>query len=142
MMMQRLENDEQIYHSSEEAIPEGLAMNEAVLIADESVEIPEPVLEAEEEESVEDEEDFDEANEQELPEPVLKKTTSKAISKPVVEQYVLPATIDTGLGFEIQLPPGKLEAIVKSIRSTPHEGYKPIVGMHENGKIVIDWVEV
>jgi hypothetical protein len=142
MMMQRLENDEQIYHSSEEAIPEGLAMNEAVLIADESVEIPEPVFEAEEEESVEDEEDFDEANEQQLPEPVLKKKTSKAIPKPVVEQYVLPAAIDTGLGFEIRLPPGKLEAIVKSIRSTPHEGYKPIVGMHENGKIVIDWVEV
>ena len=134
MMMQRLENDEHIYHSSEEAVSEGLASNEAVLLSEESDEMPEPVFEANEEESVEDEEV--------LPEPVLKKTIPKAIPKPVVEQIVLPAVIETGLGFEIRLPPGKLEAIVKSIRSTPHEGYKPIVGMHENGKIVIDWVEV
>lgn len=76
------------------------------------------------------------------PEPVVKKATPKAKVKPVVEQVVLPAAIETGLGFEIRLPPGKLEAIVKSISSTPHEGYKPVVGLHESGKIVIDWVEV
>jgi len=142
MMMQRLENDEQIYHSSEVGTPEVLPSNEAILVADEALEIPEPVFEEIGEEYEGNEQDFDELQEEASPEPALMKTTPKASSKPVVEQIILPAAIDTGLGFDIRLPPGKLEAIVKSIQSTPHEGYKPIVGVHDNGKIVIDWVEV
>jgi len=25
---------------------------------------------------------------------------------------------------------------------TPHEGYKPVVGLNSNGQIVIDWVSI
>ena len=60
----------------------------------------------------------------------------------VVEELTLPDTISPQLGFEIRLPSGKLDAIIKSIESTPHEGYKPVVGLNQNGQIVIDWVSV
>ena len=136
LMMQRLENDEAIYENDPDAVPMPTASNQAILMVEQAVEIPEPVLEQEDEEPTEMEEAVPQ------PEPVVKKATPKAKVKPVVEKVVLPAAIETGLGFEIRLPPGKLEAIVKSISSTPHEGYKPVVGLHENGKIVIDWVEV
>jgi len=136
LMMQRLENDEAIYENDPDAVPMAIASNQAILMVEQAVEIPEPVFEQEDEEPTEMEEAVPQ------PEPVVKKATPKAKVKPVVEQVVLPAAIETGLGFEIRLPPGKLEAIVKSISSTPHEGYKPVVGLHESGKIVIDWVEV
>ena len=54
----------------------------------------------------------------------------------------MPETISTSQGFEIRLPPGKLEAILKSIEITPHEGFKPVVGLNANGQIVIDWVSL
>jgi hypothetical protein len=139
-MMQRLENDEAVYENEIDAVPMATVSNEAILVVEESIDIPEPVFEEDDEartdEPIEEEETVLE------PEPVVKKAIQKAAATPVVEQIVLPSAIDTGLGFEIRLPPGKLEAIVKSISTTPHEGYKPVVGLHENGKIVIDWVEV
>ena len=140
LMMQRLENDEAVYENEIDAVPMATVSNEAILVVEESIDIPEPVFEEDDEartdELIEEEETVLE------PEPVVKKAIQKAAATPVVEQIVLPSAIDTGLGFEIRLPPGKLEAIVKSISTTPHEGYKPVVGLHENGKIVIDWVEV
>ena len=140
LMMQRLENDEAVYENEIDAVPMATVSNEAILVVEESIDIPEPVFEEDDEartdELIEEEETVLE------PEPVVKKAIKKAAATPVVEQIVLPSAIDTGLGFEIRLPPGKLEAIVKSISTTPHEGYKPVVGLHENGKIVIDWVEV
>ncbi len=54
----------------------------------------------------------------------------------------MPETIETTQGFEVRLPPGKLEAILKSIDSTPHEGYKPVVGFKSSGQIRIDWIAV
>ena len=79
---------------------------------------------------------------------MLEKEIEEAIAEEeaeVIEQNTLPPlpeTITTSHGFEIRLPTGKLEAIMKSIENTPHEGYKPIVGLNQNGQIVIDWVSV
>ena len=89
-----------------------------------------------EEEPEEIEEVFAEIGEEE-PEEVEEKV------EPVEELMLpLPDTISTPHGFEIRLPAGKLDAILKSIQNTPHDGYKPIVGLNQNGQIVIDWVTV
>ena len=150
-MMQRLDDDDGVFE--EAVIPQQSA---PVVALQEEVrfEIPEPVLSSEEDESVEEvdvlvEEVDEPVEEVDEPvdeiEPVFKKAVAKKIERQPKETIQpqpmpLPANIETSHGFEIRLPPGKLEAILKSIASTPHDGYKPVIGLHENGKIVIDWI--
>ena len=137
MMMQRLDDDEGVF---EEAIME--QDNTAVFAALEpKVTIPEPVFEADEEEEVTAEEDEEEIKSESVVEKKVEESPQprqRMAYQP--QQMSVKANIDTSHGFEIRLPPGKLEAIIKSINSTPHDGYKPVIGLHENGKIVIDWV--
>ena len=86
-----------------------------------------------------------------IPEPVTRQSEEvtedmeKVEEVPkVVEQVLLPMpeTIETSHEFEIRLPPGKLEAVLKSIDSTPHDGYKPVISFNSSGQIVIDWVGI
>ena len=151
LMMQRLDDDDGVFE--EAVIPQPSA---PVVAAQEEVrfEIPEPVLGSEENEPVEEvDEPVEEVDEpvEEVDEPVdeIEPIFEKSVAKKIERQpketiqpqpMPLPANIETSHGFEIRLPPGKLEAILKSIASTPHDGYKPVIGLHENGKIVIDWI--
>ena len=129
LMMQRLDDDEGVF---EEAIveQENTAVSEPL---EPRITIPEPVLEEDDVEGVTTDEDEEEIKS----EPVVEE---KVKERPQPQKMPVNANIETSHGFEIRLPPGKLEAIIKSIDSTPHDGYKPVIGLHENGKIVIDWV--
>jgi len=140
LTMQRLEDDEVVYEMEEpqpqESIPN---IQKASLLdkAQKTIEyIPEPVTKESAEVPEVVEEEF-----KGIPEPVTKEV---AEVPEVVEQMLLsiPDTIETSKGFEIRLPAGKLEAIIKSIDSTPHEGYKAVISFNSNGQIVIDWVTV
>ena len=154
--MQRLDDDIGIYQEEQPNQPQAVQAVQAVIAkpafnpkANINLDIPEPVLEEEVLEDLE-EDSKDEVEEEstETLQPLLEKEIEDIFENldeeesEVVEELPLPDTISTPHGFEIRLPAGKLDAIIKSIESTPHEGYKPIVGLNENGQIVIDWVSV
>ena len=148
LTMQRLDDDDGIYEVDENQPQDSIPTPQQASLLDrgqkKAEEVPEDI-EDEVEEDIEDEvEEVLEIVEEKfkgIPEPVTRQ--SEEVPK-VVEQVLLPMpdTIETSHGFEIRLPPGKLEAVLKSIDSTPHEGYKPVIGFNSNGQIVIDWVGV
>jgi drug/metabolite transporter superfamily protein YnfA len=138
LTMQRLDDDDGIYEVPEgqHQVPQATVQQTSLL-----AKIPEPVLE-EVPEVVEEDEEVPEVVEEdeEVPEVVEEDEEVPEVVEEV--SIPMPETISTTQGFEIRLPPGKLEAILKSIAMTPHEGYKPVVGLNSNGQIVIDWVSI
>jgi hypothetical protein len=140
LTMQRLDDDEGIYEVDEnqqQSIP-AILQQASLLdrVQEKSLHIPEPVKKGDQ--------DVPEVVEERIEEvPEVVEQRAEHIPQ-VVEQVQLPMpeTIETTQGFEVRLPPGKLKAILKSIDSTPHEGYKPVVGFTPNGQIIIDWVSV
>ena len=140
LTMQRLDDDEGIYEVDEnqqQSIP-AILQQDSLLdrVQEKSLHIPEPVKK--------EDQDLPEVVEERIEEvPEVVEQRAEHIPQ-VVEQVQLPMpeTIETTQGFEVRLPPGKLKAILKSIDSTPHEGYKPVVGFTPNGQIIIDWVSV
>ena len=143
LTMQRLDDDEGIYvvgENQQQIIP--AIVQQASLLGraqGQVLQIPEPVKK--------ENQDISEpvkSEDQATPEVAKMAEQSVAYFPQVVEQLPVPLseTIETTQGFEVRLPPGKLEAILKSIDSTPHEGYKPVVGFNQNGQIIIDWVNV
>jgi len=140
LTMQRLDDDEGIYEVDEnqqQSVP--AIVQQASLLGraqGQVLQIPEPVKK--------EEQDIPEIVEQRV-EQVAEIAEQRAAHIPQVVEQVQPPmaeTITTTQGFEVRLPPGKLESILKSIDSTPHEGYKPVVGFTPNGQIIIDWVSV
>jgi len=43
--------------------------------------------------------------------------------------------IQTAQGFEIRLPPGAADQIIRSIELTPHDGFKPVLELSAFGKL-------
>ncbi len=170
LTMQKLDDDEGIYEVQQEQklapqLSQTVDTRKPAFNpkANTALEIPEPVTqesyedELETTEEVEEEVELIEAIEDELEiveeveeevemvedEPEIVEEVEDEIE--IVQEAILPPlpeTITTQHGFDIRLPDGKLEAIISSIENTPHEGYKPVVGLNQNGQIVIDWVSV
>ena len=65
-----------------------------------------------------------------------------------VDEYFIPPpvlaenTIDTGQGFEIKLPANILDNILKAIKETPHEGFKPTLEFNKSGEIMLHFEPV
>ena len=141
LTMQRLEDDDVVYEMEE--VPIQSPQPSIQQVSDFEKELEMTGEELEPEEVVEETPEVAEDDFKGIPEPVTKQTEEKP---EVVEQVSIPLvvidTIETSKGFEIRLPPGKLESILKSIDATPHDGYKPVIGFNPNGQIVIDWVTV
>jgi len=141
LTMQRLEDDDVVYEMEE--VPIQSPQPSLQQVSDFEKELEMTGEELEPEEVVEETPEVAEDDFKGIPEPVTKQTEEKP---EVVEQVSIPLvvidTIETSKGFEIRLPPGKLESILKSIDATPHDGYKPVIGFNPNGQIVIDWVTV
>ncbi|MGY8698155.1 MAG: hypothetical protein ACKVHC_00460, partial [Candidatus Poseidoniales archaeon] len=145
LTMQRLEDDDVIYEM-EEAPAQSFTPNvqqasllekgqKKIKVEAEIVEVVEVVEELTEETPEVVEEEF-----KGIPEPVTKQSEKESIVHQEEIVIPLPATVETSQGFDIRFPPGKLEDILRSIDTTPHEGYKPVIGFNSNGQIVIDWV--
>ena len=143
LTMQRLEDDDVVYEI-EQVPAQSLTPNvqQASLLekGQKKIKVQSEVVEVVEELTEETPEVVEEEF-QGIPEPVTKQTEKQP---ELVEEVLvqIPDTVETSKGFEIRLPPGKLEAILKSIDTTPHDGYKPVIGFNLNGQIVIDWVAV
>ena len=149
LTMQRLDDDDGVYEIDENQPQKSTSLQQATLLdkvqkkvepivellTEESKGIPEPVTKESEEVTEHDEDDF-EQDFKETPKPVNDK------AEKIDEQVFLPIpdTIKTSQGFDIRLPEGKLEAVLKSIESTPHDGFIPVISFNSNGQIVIDWV--
>ena len=43
--------------------------------------------------------------------------------------------IETKQGFQLRLPPGVAEKIVRTIDVTPHDGFKPVLELYASGKV-------
>jgi len=140
LTMQRLDDDEGIYEvdpNQQQATP-GHLQQASLLgrVQEKALQIPQPVKK----------------EHQEIPETVEQRIEEVAATVEQRDEQIpqiveakpvpMPETIETTQGFEVRLPPGKLEAILKSIDSTPHEGYKPVVGFNSSGQILIDWIAV
>ena len=54
-----------------------------------------------------------------------------AQAMPVVQETL----IQTAQGFEIRLPPGAADQIIRSIELTPHDGFKPVLELSAFGKL-------
>ena len=161
LMMQRLDDDEGIY-SNDDRNTNSLPSDPTEVEVEKTLTIPEPVTEDDsfEESRMDDDEDNDEDESEETEtrqsdedsfeesqmdddEDASEQTeTSQNKTVPRLKNLQLSSNIETNHEFEIRLPPGKLEAILQSVQGTPHDGFKPVVSVHENGKIVIDWVEL
>ena len=137
LTMQRLDDDDGIYETGEvQQAPQATIQQASLLKEVEKLppgeELPE-IVKGQAEEVEEVEEVFEIVEEE-----------AEEVEEVVVEEVFvpMPETISTSQGFEIRLPPGKLEAILKSIEITPHDGFKPVVGLNANGQIIIDWVSL
>ena len=147
LTMQRLDDDEGIYEVQPDQPQAAQPVQRLKPVfnpkTNTDLEIPEPVVEESVEEEPEVVEEIEEVlAEREEEEPELVQEVEEKVESAEEPMLPLPDTISTPHGFEIRLPAGKLDAILKSIQNTPHDGYKPIVGLNQNGQIVIDWVTV
>ena len=156
-MMQRLDDDEGIY-SNDNRNTNSLPSDPTEVEVEKTLSIPEPVTEDDsiEESRIDDDEDqseesetsqndvdtFEESQMDDDEDASEQTESSQNKTAPRVKNIQLSSNIETNHEFEIRLPPGKLEAILQSVQGTPHDGFKPVVSVHENGKIVIDWVEL
>ena len=133
-----------------EAIPEPvLADEEEVEIEEieEEVEIIEESEDAEDydEDGIEDEDfDFSELDEEED----ILDFTEALKSKKEVEKKIekkksnleIPKPVTSALDYDLILDPTISQAIQNSLANTPHEGFKPVVSVSQNGNLKIDFV--
>jgi hypothetical protein len=130
---------------------EGLAQMEA---------IPEPVLTDEEEEEevemIEESEDYDEdgIEDEDFDFSELDddgedvEVTEAQESKKEVEKKIerkkstleIPKPVTSAFDYDLILDPTISQAIQNSLANTPHEGFKPVVSVSQNGSLKIDFV--
>ena len=141
LTMQRLEDDDVVYEM-EQVPAQSLAPNvqQASLLekGQKNIKVQSEVVEVVEELTEETPEVVEEFKG--IPEPVTRQSEKELVVHQEEIVIPLPATVETSQGFDIRFPPGKLEDILRSIDTTPHDGYKPVIGFNSNGQIVIDWV--
>lgn len=74
--------------------------------------------------------------------PKAKTAPTKAtVPAPVMAQTtpVNAGLIETAEGFAIRLPPDVLLNIMNSIRNTPHQGFKPVLGFSPTGQVMLNF---
>ena len=59
----------------------------------------------------------------------------ESIPQPVVKKMFTPDD------YEVALHPSMIHAIIANLNATPHEGYRPIVSIMQNGNLKIDFVK-
>jgi len=60
----------------------------------------------------------------------------ETVQSTAIQQTFIPETlIETKQGFEIRLPPGTADQIIRSIELTPHDGFKPVLELNAFGKL-------
>ena len=127
--------------------------------------IPEPVLDEDEEEielieesteteeldevgdGIEDEDfDFSELDEEEeLIDFSEALASKKEIEKKIEEKKsrpTIPKPVTSALDYDLILDPAVSQAIQNSLANTPHEGFKPVVSVSQNGSLKIDFVPI
>ena len=127
--------------------------------------IPEPVLDEDEEEielieesteteeldevgdGIEDEDfDFSELDEEEeLIDFSEDLASKKEIEKKIEEKKsrpTIPKPVTSALDYDLILDPAVSQAIQNSLANTPHEGFKPVVSVSQNGSLKIDFVPI
>ena len=138
-----------------EAIPEPVLTDngeeeEEVEMIEESEEEEVEVIEESEdydEDGIEDEDfDFSELDEEEEDAEVSedlesKKEVEKKIEKKKSTQAI-PEPVTSAFDYDLILDPTISQAIQNSLANTPHEGFKPVVSVSQNGSLKIDFVPI
>ena len=65
----------------------------------------------------------------------LKHQSDEPADVPMAAPVVAEMLIQTTHGFEIRLPPGAADQIIRSIELTPHDGFKPVLELSAFGKL-------
>ncbi|MGY8754281.1 MAG: hypothetical protein ACKVIR_01190 [Candidatus Poseidoniales archaeon] len=66
----------------------------------------------------------------------IKEETLMAIPEPVKVKEI------TASDYDIVLHPSMFQGIIANLKATPHDGYRPIVSILQNGNIKIDFVKI
>ena len=88
--------------------------------------------ELDEEEDILDFSEALESIEKELEKKIEEKKSTQEIPKPVT----------SALDYDLILDPAISQAIQTSLANTPHEGFKPVVSVSQNGNLKIDFVPI
>ena len=140
--------------SQQGSIPQMINTNDESLVVDE-----EASVEEDEVEPVLASSDNDDSDDEEEPKTMQKKNRRKNCSKDgcnalafrsteyclrhqetvqstAIQETFIPETlIETKQGFDIRLPPGTADQIIRSIELTPHDGFKPVLELNAFGKL-------
>jgi hypothetical protein len=50
--------------------------------------------------------------------------------------------LETGQGFSLRLPADAVENILATLKTTPHDGYRPVVAFGPNGQIMLTFEDM
>jgi hypothetical protein len=108
--------------------------------SEEVIEVPE----AEEEEEEEEEENAMQLASEPvfIPEPVTKTQTLSEKMESIVETVVESGLVETNEGFTFRLPPGVLANIRASLKTTPHDGFMPVLDFDSRGNVILNFEPV
>ena len=74
-----------------------------------------------------------------VPEPVTKTQTLSERMESIVENVVETGLVETGEGFTFRLPPDVLANIRASLKTTPHDGFRPVLDFDSRGNVILNF---
>ena len=117
------------------AIPEPVLAEEEIEVIEESEEV-----ENNTEDGIEDEDfDFSELDEEK---DILDFSEALESKKEVEKKIEKKKAATSALDYDLILDPTISQAIQNSLANTPHEGFKPVVSVSQNGNLKIDFVPI
>ncbi|MGB2237366.1 MAG: hypothetical protein ACPH4H_07190, partial [Candidatus Poseidoniaceae archaeon] len=125
-----------------DAIPEPVLTDDE---EEEEVEVIEESVEAEDyyEDEIEDEDfDFSELDDEEEETDVSESLQQKKDVKKEKSTLEIPKPVTSAFDYDLILDPTISQAIQNSLANTPHEGFKPVVSVSQNGSLKIDFVPI
>ena len=99
------------------------------------------------EDGIEDEDfDFSELDDEEEDVEVTETQESKKEVEKKIEKkkstLEIPKPVTSALDYDLILDPTISQAIQNSLANTPHEGFKPVVSVSQNGSLKIDFIPI
>jgi hypothetical protein len=74
-----------------------------------------------------------------IPEPVTKTQTLTERMESIVETVAESGLVETNEGFTFRLPPEVLANIRASLKTTPHDGFMPVLDFDSRGNVILNF---
>ena len=77
-----------------------------------------------------------------IPEPVTKTQTLSEKMESIVKTVAESGLVETNEGFTFRLPPEVLANIRASLKTTPHDGFMPVLDFDSRGNVILNFEPV